>query len=250
MRKCIYNNKSIIINGDCLDIMDLLIEKGVLVDCCITDLPYGTTKCKWDQVIPFEEIWKRLNKLVKPNGTICLFGTEPFSSLLRCSNLKDYRYDIIWEKSRVSNFMFVKRQIGKCHENISIFYKKQPTYNPQMQKGTPYKDNRDGQVRKETVMDRTTIKKNINNEGVRYPRSVIKIPFHNGGLLHPTQKPTELLEFLIRSFTNENELVLDFTAGSCSLAEACVNTYRNFICIEKDEEYFNKGIERINKILN
>lgn len=245
----IYKNKyGKIYNGDCLKIMDCLIEQNLKIDCCITDLPFGTTKCKWDQIIPFDEMWDRLDKLVKPNGAICLFGTEPFSSLLRCSNLKDYRYEIIWEKSRVTNFMFVKKQIGKCHENISVFYKKQPTYNPQMQKGKPYKDNREGDIRKESIMNRNTIKKNINNDGVRYPRSVIKIPFHNGGLLHPTQKPTELLEFLIKSFTNEGELVLDFTAGSCSLAEACINSNRRFVCIEKDENYYSIGVERIRGI--
>lgn len=118
----IYKNKyGKIYNGDCLKIMDCLIEQNLKIDCCITDLPFGTTKCKWDQIIPFDEMWDRLDKLVKPNGAICLFGTEPFSSLLRCSNLKDYRYEIIWEKSRVTNFMFVKktnRQMSRKHFSI------------------------------------------------------------------------------------------------------------------------------------
>lgn len=235
-------------NGDCLEIMKEMPDKSV--DMILCDLPYGTTKCKWDTIIPFEPLWEQYNRIIKDNGAIVLFGSEPFSSLLRCSNLDNYRYDIIWEKSRISNFMFVKKQIGKCHENISIFYKRQPTYNPQMSKGEPYKDNREGQVRKETLMNRSTIKKSINNEGVRYPRSVIRVPFHNGSLLHPTQKPVDLLEWLIKTYSNEGELVLDNTMGSGSTGVACLNTNRRFIGIEKDENYFKIAKERIEDTYN
>ena len=247
----VYENKyGKIYSGDCLEVLDNLIEKNVKVDCCITDLPYGTTKCKWDQIIPFDEMWDRLNKLVKPNGAICLFGTEPFSSLLRCSNLKDYRYDIIWEKERVTNFFFVKKQIAKCHENISVFYKKQPTYNVQYQAREGKKAwSRSGGIMVNKLYDQVVDEIDRSSNGnLRYPRSIQKFSIHNNGLLHPTQKPTELLEFLIKSFTNEEELVLDFTAGSCSLAEACINSNRRFICIEKDKNYYNVGVERIKNI--
>ena len=118
--------------GDCLEVMDKLIEQGIKVDCILTDPPYGTTQCKWDIIIPFDEMWSRLNKIIKPNGAIVLFGTEPFSSYLRISNIKDYRYDLVWEKEGATNFMFLKKQFGQCTENISVFYKHQPTYNPQM----------------------------------------------------------------------------------------------------------------------
>lgn len=243
------NNYGKIIHGECLEIMDKLASSGIKVDCCITDLPYGTTKCKWDQIIPFDKMWNKLNKLVKPNGAICLFGTEPFSSLLRVSNIKNYRYDIIWEKERVTNFFFVKKQIAKCHENISIFYKNQPTYNIQYQHREGKKSwTRSGgtMVNKlyEQIIDETD---RVSNGDLRYPRSVQKFSIHNVGLLHPTQKPTDLLEFLIKSYTNECEVILDITAGSCSLAEACINTNRRYICIEKDETYYNVSVDRIKK---
>lgn len=234
-------NKVKLYEGDCLEIMKDIPGKSI--DMILCDLPYGTTKCKWDVIIPFELLWKQYNRIIKDNGVIALFGTEPFSSYLRISNIKNYRYDIIWEKSRISNFMFVKKQIGKAHENISIFYKKQPTYNPQMQKGEPYK--RDACKRKETIMNRVTHKTEINNKGTRYPRSVIKVNFHNRGLMHPTQKPTELLEFLIRSFTNEGDTVLDNAMGSGSTGVACLNTNRKFIGIELDEKYFKIAKNRI-----
>lgn len=139
--------------------------------------------------------------------------------------------------------MFVNKQIGKCHENISIFYKKQPTYNPQMAAGKPYK--RKACDRKESIMNRTTHKTEIDNKGTRYPRSIIKIPFNNHGLFHPTQKPTELLNFLIKTYTNEGQTVLDNTFGSCSTGISCLDTNRNFIGIELDDNSFKKGFIRI-----
>ena len=122
--------------GDCLEVMKTIEDNSI--DAIITDPPYGTTSCKWDSVIDFELMWEQLNRIIKPNGAIVLFGGEPFSSFLRCSNIKDYRYDLVWKKSRFTNFLFVKKQFGKITENISIFYKKQPTYNPQMEQGKPY----------------------------------------------------------------------------------------------------------------
>ena len=130
----IKNEKYELYNGDCLEVMGRLIEQGVQVDCILCDPPYGTTACKWDTIIPFDEMWDKLNKLIKPNGAIILFGRQPFTSQLINSNLKLFRYELIWEKEGATNFMFLKKQFGQCTENISVFYKKQPTYNPQMVK--------------------------------------------------------------------------------------------------------------------
>ena len=239
-------------HGDCLEIMDKLIEQGIKVDAIITDPPYGTTACKWDSVIPFDEMWKRLNKLIKDNGAIALFGTEPFSSNLRVSNLTNYRYDIIWEKERITNFLFVKKQIAKCHENVSIFYKKQPTYNPQLQKreGKGVWKRSGTKEYKRSLYNQDIANGNRSSNGdLRYPRSVQKFSLHNGGLYHPTQKPVELMEFLIKTYTNENETVLDFTMGSGSTGVACLNTNRKFIGIEIDEKYFEIAKNRIEETL-
>ena len=228
--------------------MDKLIKEGIKVDCILTDVPYGTTACKWDSIIPLNEMWDRLNKLIKSNGVILLFGTEPFSSNLRISNIKKYRYDIIWEKERITNFFFVKKQIAKCHENISVFYKKQPTYNPQMQKieGKKSWSRPGGIVMNNKLYNQKIVEKDRKSNGdYRYPRSVQKFSMHNNNLLHPTQKPTDLLEFLIKTYTNENELVLDFTMGSGSTGVACMNTNRKFIGIELDNNYFDIASKRI-----
>ena len=174
-----------------------------------------------------------------------LFGSQPFTSALVMSNLKLFRYEWIWQKTLATNFMLVKKQPAKKHENILVFYKKQPTYNPQMEIGKPYKD----KPRKRTVGihgNAETIKKAINNEGTRYPSSVQLFSNGNNGNVHPTQKPVELCEYLIKTYTNENELVLDNCAGSFTTAVACDNTNRNWICIEKEEKYCNIGLTRIN----
>ena len=240
-------------NGDCLEIMDKLIEEGVKVDCVLTDPPYGTTQCKWDTIIPFDEMWKRLNKLIKPNGAIVLFGNEPFSSALRMSNIKNYKYDWIWEKEQGINQLNAKRMPLKNYENICVFYKKPCLYNPQMTQGKPYK------------ADRCTFSKNIEstygkqvdrvvtvNDGYRYPLTIIKFnrELSSKKRVHPTQKPILLMEYLIKTYTNENELVLDFTMGSGSTGVACLNTDRKFIGIELDENYFNIAKERIENAIN
>jgi site-specific DNA-methyltransferase (adenine-specific) len=259
-------------NGDCLEVMDKLIEDGVKVDTIITDPPYGTTACKWDNVIPFDEMWERLNKLIKPNGAIVLFGSEPFSSLLRISNLKMYKYDWIWEKQKATNFMSAKSQPLKYHEIISVFNCKK--YNPQKYKVIEideiikmnkkelieYHKNRD--YDKFGVIDkRNTVNNPISNkeliginikrirnkdDGIRYPKSVIKIN-KDARNIHPTQKPVALMEYLIKTYTNEGEVVLDFTMGSGSTGVACKNLNRRFIGIELDEIYFKIAKERIEK---
>ena len=238
-----------IFNEDCLEWMKRIPDGSI--DCVITDPPYGTTACKWDTVIPFEPMWEQLKRIIKPNGAIVLFGTEPFSSLLRISNIKEYRYDIIWEKSRFTNFLFVKKQFGKIHENISIFYRKQPTYNPQMESGDPYFRNATGKPKTKDLMDKpATDNGKINESGERYPKSIQRFPFHNVGNDHPTQKPVPLIEYLIKTYTNEGETVLDNCMGSGTTAIACINTNRNYIGFELDKWYYDIAQERIRNHLS
>ncbi len=237
-------------NGDCLEIMDYLIKEGIKVDCIITDPPYGTTKCKWDSVIPFDKMWERLNKLIKTGGAIVLFGSEPFSSALRMSNIKNYKYDWIWDKHIPRNFLNAKIMPMQQHENISVFNcKGKENYHPQMikrdkpnkgynaakkGKDSAYKLNQDG-------TDNITRTYDYKN-----PITIIKGKWEsNMGKVHPTQKPVCLMEYLIKTYTNENELVLDFTMGSGSTGVACANCNRKFIGIELDEKYFNISIDRI-----
>ena len=262
-----------LIHGECLEEMDKLIERGVTVDAIITDPPYGTTDFKWDSVIPFEPMWERLNKLIKPNGAIVLFGSEPFSSALRMSNIKNYRYDWIWEKQYATNFMGAKNAPLKYHENISVFSKNKHFYNPQKYKVIEIDEiqNMDKKTLisffTERLFDRfakVDRRKNVNNiedrgechlgkvkhtrkidDGYRNPKSVIKINGSKNNNVHPTQKPVALIEYLIKTYTNENELVLDFTFGSGTTGLACKNTKRNFIGIELDKEYFEIAKNRI-----
>ena len=236
--------------GDCLEIMDKLIEKGVKVDAIITDPPYGTTACKWDTVIPFDEMWDRLNKLIKDNGAIVLFGSEPFSSKLRCSNLKNYKYDWVWNKKLAGNGILAKKQPLKIHENVIVFNSK--IYIPQMTTG---------KLRKK-LTNNLKISEINGGDGVKratetfndqyYPTSIQEFSMANlrRNRLHPTQKPVDLLEYLIKTYTNENEIVLDFTMGSGSTGVACINTNRKFIGIELDDNYFNVAKKRIEDAQN
>ena len=234
--------------GECLEVMDELIAKGVVVDAIITDPPYQITACKWDSVIPFDAMWLRLNKLIKPNGAIVLFGSEPFSSALRMSNIKNYKYDIVYEKERPSNPALAKKRPLNYIEYIHIFYKSFLTYNPQKTKGK--KNNSCGVgVRKRKDSTLSSFKKSYSssvNDGMKYPKNIIKFS-RPTKQYHPTQKPLLLMEYLVRTYTNENETVLDFTMGSGTTGVACVNTNRNFIGIELDETYFNIAEERIEK---
>ena len=230
-------------NGDCLEVMDYLIEQNIKVDMILCDPPYGTTQCKWDSIIPFDEMWERLNKLIKPNGAIVLFGTQPFFSYLICSNIKDFRYELIWEKEGATNFMFLKKQFGKVTENIAIFYKKQPTYNPQMVKmGRPVLSV--GGNGSKTYKNQE-FKSNKKPRDEKYPTNILRFNRDRKKSFHPTQKPVDLLEYLIKTYTNEGGLVLDFTMGSGSTGVACVNLNRKFIGIELDNNYFDIAINRI-----
>lgn len=240
-------------NGDCITVMKQLISEGVQVDCIITDLPYGTTPCPWDVIIPFDEMWECINKIIKPNGAVVLFGQEPFSSLLRVSNIKNYKYDWIWKKERLTNVFQVKRRPGKIVENISVFYKKQPTYNPQKTKydGPPRSNKIGDNARFSITQTGGSGPKPMEyvDDGTRYPLQIIECNRDSmyDTKYHPTQKPISLIENLVRTYTNEGETVLDFTMGSGSTGVACNNTNRNFIGIEKDKDYFNIAKTRIEK---
>ena len=240
-------------NGDCLEVMDYLIEQNIKVDCILTDPPYGTTACKWDVVIPFDEMWERLNKLIKPNGAIALFSIEPFGSLLRVSNIKDYKYDWQWLKSKSGNFMNANKQPHKKVEYINILYKKQPTYNPlkiKNPKGIETRNKYKPSKTKDIFIGQVSTHEEYILYGTNYePDKLLPISlleFKNVQKpIHPTQKPVELLEYLIKTYTNEGEVVLDFTMGSGSTGVACMNLNRKFIGIELDNNYFNIAINRI-----
>ena len=233
--------------GDCLERMKEIPEGSV--DMVLTDPPYQKTQNKWDSIIPFDLMWEQLNRVIKPNGAVVLFGQNSFSFKLGLSNEKMFRYTLVWEKTKSGGFLNANRMPLQAHEDILVFYKKLPTYNPQFEAGKPYtkkavtngdggnygKFNRVGKV-------------NV-NEGVRFPRSVIKMSNDNHGSLHPTQKPGELMECLIRTYTNEGDTVLDFTAGSFTTGVACVNTNRKGIMIEMDEGYFEIGVNRIKEAM-
>ena len=229
----------LLMQGDCLELLKDIPDGSV--DMVLTDPPYGTTACKWDSVIPFEPMWEQLNRIIKPNGAILLFGSEPFSSALRMSNIKNFKYDWIWEKEQGANFMLCKYQPYKVHEIISVFSKATHNYFPQMTDGKPYVSG------KGTSGDITgnVPKVQTKNDGKRYPRSIQKFCTEKSKSKHPTQKPVALLEYLIRTYTNEGETVLDFTMGSGSTGVACVNTGRKFIGMELDPGYFEVAKRRI-----
>ena len=230
--------------GDCLEVIKGIQDGSV--DAIITDPPYGTTSCKWDSVIDFELMWEQLNRIIKPNGAIVLFGSEPFSSALRMSNIKNYKYDWKWEKSKATLFTLCKKRPLKSDEDVIVFYSSQPTYNPQMTKGKPYKG-RNNIKKHKKLKGEWNIKQGSrsNNNGLRYPRTNIKIANENKRGQHPTQKPVALMEYLIKTYTNENETVLDFTMGSGTTMVACDNLNRNGIGIEMDDKYFNIAKKRI-----
>ena len=250
-----------IYHGEALETMDKLINAGVMVDAIICDLPYGTIACSWDNVIHFDDMWERLNKLIKPNGAIVLFGSEPFSSALRMSNIKNYKYDWVWEKTMPSGMATSKFMPMKYHECLSIFVNNgKPTYNKQMAERSDVGKNRlkiNGKILNGNKSRGShTSKDKLAGTYSEYdtkkvnPKSVLKfksVPNCNGTKLHPTQKPVALMEYLIKTYTNENELVLDFTMGSGTTGVACKNLNRNFIGIELDESYFKIAEDRISE---
>lgn len=233
-------------HDDCLKVMRNLARDGVKFDMVLTDPPFGVTACKWDSVIPFDKMWGCLDRVTYDNTPIVLFGTEPFASNLRMSNIENYRYDWYWKKGRFSNFQQVRKQPGRIIECIMVFYKKQPYYNPIMEKGEPYVRKPTYKRKSNNIMNSPMVDLGqINESGNRYPRNVLEFKMHNVGNYHPTQKPVKLLEYLIETYTEEGDTVLDFTMGSGSTGEACKNTNRHFIGIELDKIYFKRAVKRL-----
>mgnify|MGYP002718285453 CR=1 FL=1 len=232
-----------LMQGDCLELMKTIPDGSV--DMILTDPPYGTTACKWDSVIPFEPMWAELKRIIKPNGAIVLFAQTPFDKALGFSNIEMLRYEWIWIKEQGTGGMNAKKMPLKKHENILVFYKKLPTYNPQFSKGRPYKIKRNKPDEEKSVYGKTGVSDGFVsiNDGIRYPTTELKFNKETG--LHPTQKPVALLEYLIKTYTQENETVLDFTMGSGSTGVAAKNLNRKFIGIELDNNYFNIAKERI-----
>lgn len=242
-RKVIKMEVDVIYNEDCLEGMKRIPDGSI--DMILCDLPYGTTACKWDSVIPFEPLWEQYKRIIKDNGAIVLFGSEPFSSKLRYSNLKMYRYDWIWAKNRGTGIFNANKMPLKSHETISVFYKKLPQYNPQMREGKPYKCKQGKQSGAFGESNRTII---TESKGGRYPLTVIEFNSTNGKNVHPTQKPVALLEYLIKTYTNEGDTVLDNCAGSGSTLVAAVNTNRHYIGFELDEHYFDIACQRLDEV--
>ena len=250
--------KKEILLGDCLELMKDIPNGSI--DMILADLPYGTTACKWDTIIPFDKLWEQYERIIKPNGAIVLFASQPFTSALIMSNPKLYKYELIWEKSNPTGMGQANKRPMKYHENICVFYKTQPTYNKQM---IPRTDKTVSSMIKNGGKFNVSNTMSGNQQSIAYkdidaerynpdeknPSSIIKVnsirPISKEYLGHPTQKPVMLIDTLIKTYTNENDLVLDNTAGSCTTAIAALNTNRNYICMEKDENYYNIGLKRV-----
>ena len=225
-----------LIKGDCLNKMLRIEDESI--DAIITDPPYGTTACKWDSVIPFTPMWEQLNRIIKPNGAIVLFGSEPFSSALRMSNIKNYKYDWIWQKNRATGFLQSKYMPMKSHENISVFGLNKVNYYPQKTSGHKPTSAAVGYGHSPTF-GKCKPRNYKGGDTTRFPKTIQGFDCERG--LHPTQKPVALMEYFILTYTNKGDTVLDFTFGSCTTGVACVKTDRNFIGIEKDEKHFTTG---------
>ena len=230
---------SSIIKGDCLEVMKYISNKSV--DCIICDLPYGTTACSWDTIIPFEPLWEQYKRIIKDNGAIVLFGAEPFSSHLRLSNINMYKYDWIWEKHHKTGYLNAKKRPMKIIENISVFYSKQCCYNPQgLVVANKTMKNSKSKMKINNTNKTSTVSGGINKKSYiqeyeNYPTEILKFKSMNGNVQHPTQKPVALIEYLIKTYSNEGDIILDNTMGSGTTCVASLNTNRKFIGIEQEE---------------
>jgi site-specific DNA-methyltransferase (adenine-specific) len=244
-----------VILGDCFDFMPKIKDNSIDLICA--DLPYGSTKCKWDSQLPLDELWKEYKRIIKDNGCILLFAQTPFDKVLGCSNLEWLKYEWIWEKTQATGFLNAKKMPLKSHENILVFYKNTPTYNPQKTFGhKPI----NSYTKKASVQNKTELYGKVNldisggGETDRYPRSVQLFASDKqknklDGTIHPTQKPLKLIEYLIKTYTNEGELVLDNVAGSGTTAVACEKLNRGYIVIEKEKEYYDIILKRIQNVV-
>ena len=247
-------SKTRLILGDCLEVIPKL--KTGSVDLVLVDLPYGTASkaCKWDTIIPLVPMWEQLKQIIKPNAVIVMTASQPFTTTLISSNMKMFKYCWVWVKPRGTGHLNAKKMPMKNYEDVVVFYRKGCTYNPQMIKGKPYK-NKGGKAVKINESGVTVYGKfsaggeyNTVNDGLRYPKRVISIPVIERGSIHPTQKPVALMEYMIKTYTDEGDTVLDFTMGSGTTGVACKNLNRNFIGIEKDPEFFKIAQKRVSEI--
>jgi len=232
---------------DCLEGMDLMIEQSIKVDAIITDPPYGTTQCKWDEVIPLNDMWYRVRQVRKDRTPIILFGNEPFSSRVRNSNIKEYKYDWKWDKVRGVGHFNAKKRPMMCIEDVMVFYKKQPIYNPQMRERNKPRLSKNNATQEVYGESQENFVGEILDK--KYPINLISFSKSNQKdfMLHPTQKPVDLIEYLVRTYTNEGGLVLDFTIGSGTTAIACINTNRRYIGFELDDNYYKLAKNRVNQ---
>lgn len=240
-----------ILLGNCLELMTGLEDKSI--DMILCDLPYGTTQNKWDSILPLDKLWEQYERVIKDNGAIVLFGAQPFTSKLVMSNLKLFRYSLVWEKNKSTGFLNANRMPLRSHEDILVFYKKLPTYNSQKTTGhkpvnTYTKHSGDG-----TNYGKTREGVSGGGQTDRHPTSILKFPVLNNdshSKFHPTQKPVSLYEWLIRTYSNKNDVILDNCSGAGTLAFACINQNRKFICIEKDETYYRESNKRLEQYIN
>jgi len=233
-----------IYNMDCLEGMKQIPDKSI--DMILCDLPYGTTACKWDTIIPFDNLWEQYNRIIKNNGAIVLTSDEPFTSQLIHSNIKNFRYRWIWEKPYTTGFMNANKMPLKNIEDILVFYKKIPTYHPQGVISINKEQNRKKDKETTIYNDMGLKEGKYIQKFTNYPKQIIKTSKKESGL-HPTQKPLELFEYLIKTYTNENDVVLDNCMGSGTTAISCINTNRQYIGFELDEKYYNIALDRINQ---
>ena len=229
-------------NDDCFAAFNQIQDESI--DMILCDPPFGTTACKWDSVLPLDELWSEYNRIIKPNGAMVMFSAQPYTAVLASSNIKNFKYEWIWEKPQGTNPLNCKIMPLKSHENILVFYKKKPTYNPQMSKGTPYGGFSSDTATIGEVYAHQKSRHRDNPEGTRYPKTVLKFRQEKG--YHPTQKPVPLMEYLIKTYTNSGETVLDNCMGSGTTGVACVQSGRSFVGMEKEEKYFDTSIQRIN----
>jgi DNA modification methylase len=229
--------------GDCLEIMKEIGDNSI--DMILCDLPYGTTQCKWDSIIPLEDLWLQYNRICKENAAMVFTSAQPFTSRLISSNIKNFKYTWVWEKSKATGYLNAKKQPMRAHEDICVFYRRPPTYNPQMWQSTPYNK---GTAHRPTETYGSQVSVEVKNDsGLRYPRTVqyFKTAESEGKVRHPTQKPLSLFEYLIKTYSNEEDLILDNAIGSGTTAAAALKNNRKFIGIEKDPEYHKIALQRI-----